>query len=377
MNDTSNAVIIPLLNTNEPEANLVFIRVEEGQYLEEGEVLCTLETTKSTAEVVAEKSGYVVHLNFQEGQIVRAGDLLCYLADTPDWRPAEGESETPETSTEKREDIPQGLRITQPALTLARQENLDLEGLLIGPLVTETMVRELIQTTLPRKAINKIQNEYDSMAMLIYGGGGHGKKLIDLIRVLGTYHIAGIVDDGIPPLEKDGSPNSVMGVPLLGGGELLPELHAKGARLAANGIGGIGNPDLRVRVFHRLAEIGFVCPPLIHPTAFVEPSAVLLPGVQIFPLAYVGSIARLGFGVIVNNNAVISHDCVVGDYANLSPGALIAGNVEIGERVLIGMGVTVNLGVKIGNRARIGNGATVKADVPENGIVRAGAIWPA
>ena len=40
------------------------------------------------------------------------------------------------------------------------------------------------------------------------------------------------------------------------------------------------------------------------------------------------------------------------------------------------MGVTVNLRVKIGDRARIGNSATVKQDVPENGIVHAGTIWP-
>jgi acetyltransferase-like isoleucine patch superfamily enzyme len=40
------------------------------------------------------------------------------------------------------------------------------------------------------------------------------------------------------------------------------------------------------------------------------------------------------------------------------------------------MGVTVNLRVNIGNHARIGNAATIKQDVPEEGIVRAGTIWP-
>jgi len=29
--------------------------------------------------------------------------------------------------------------------------------------------------------------------ILIYGGGGHGKALIDLLRSLGTYHLAGVV----------------------------------------------------------------------------------------------------------------------------------------------------------------------------------------
>jgi acetyltransferase-like isoleucine patch superfamily enzyme len=36
----------------------------------------------------------------------------------------------------------------------------------------------------------------------------------------------------------------------------------------------------------------------------------------------------------------------------------------------------VNLNVKIGAGVRIGNGATIKDDVPDGGIVRAGAIWP-
>jgi acetyltransferase-like isoleucine patch superfamily enzyme len=73
---------------------------------------------------------------------------------------------------------------------------------------------------------------------------------------------------------------------------------------------------------------------------------------------------------------VISHDCEIGDYANISPGALLAGDVTIGERTLIGMGVTINLGVTIGAGVRIGNGATVKEDVPTGYIVRAGSIWP-
>jgi len=36
----------------------------------------------------------------------------------------------------------------------------------------------------------------------------------------------------------------------------------------------------------------------------------------------------------------------------------------------------VNLKVRIGERARVGNGATIKQDVPEGGIVRAGTVWP-
>jgi acetyltransferase EpsM len=194
--------------------------------------------------------------------------------------------------------------------------------------------------------------------------------LIDLLRTLGTYPIAGVVDDRLTPGDH------ILGAPVLGGSALLPELRQRGLELAVNAVGGIGNISVRIRVFQQLAEAGFTCPALVHPRAFVEPSAQMAAGVQIFPHAYVGSAVQIGFGVIVNTGAIVSHDCQVGDYANLSPGAILAGEVHIGSASLVGMGVTINLQVKVGDMARIGNGATVKQDVPRNSIVHAGTIWP-
>ena len=83
----NEAVLIPLLNPNEPEALLVTLYIANGQELAEGDLLCTLETTKSTADVCAETAGFVAGLLVVEGQTVNAGDLLCYLADSPDWSP--------------------------------------------------------------------------------------------------------------------------------------------------------------------------------------------------------------------------------------------------------------------------------------------------
>lgn len=207
-------------------------------------------------------------------------------------------------------------------------------------------------------------------AILIYGGGGHGKAVIDLVRILPQYKLAGVIDDNLP------LGTLVLGVPVLGGVWALREQRASGILYAVNAIGGIGNITIRVGVFEHLSQAGFSFPTLVHPTAFVEPSAQLAPGVQIFPHAYLGSAACLGFGVILNTGVIISHDCTIGDYTNISPGSILAGEVEIGERCLIGMGVTINNRVKVGSGARIGNGATVKRDVPADTVVRAGHIWP-
>jgi sugar O-acyltransferase (sialic acid O-acetyltransferase NeuD family) len=214
------------------------------------------------------------------------------------------------------------------------------------------------------------ENLFDPTAIVVYGGGGHGKALIELLRVLGTYHIAGVVDDGLP------AGQAILDVPVLGDGEALGPLYQKGVRLAVNAVGGIGDVAVRIKVFQRIAQAGFACPAVVHPTAFVEASARLSPGVQVFPHAYVGSDARVGFGSIINTGAIVSHDCILGDYTNLSPGAILAGAVQIGSGALIGMGATINLEARIGAGARIGNGATVKSDVPERGMVRAGTVWP-
>lgn len=212
---------------------------------------------------------------------------------------------------------------------------------------------------------------HDRSAIVLYGGGGHGRVLIDLLRAEGTYRLVGIVDDHLRPGDD------VLGVPVLGGPDVLAELRSQGVALAANGIGGIGRVQSRVDVFDRLAGAGMSCPALVHPTAVVEPSAIVAAGVQVLAMAYVGSAADVGFGSLLNTAAVVSHDCVLGRYANVSPGGLLAGEVRLGDRAMVGMGATVNVGVVVGDGTLIGNSAVVKADVPDGVRVRAGHLWPA
>lgn len=373
MPTTATPVFIPLLNPNEPEARLVSLEIQEGQRVSRGDVLCTLETTKSTSELVSEVDGYISGLQFTTGETVSAGEVLCHLSDSPQTAPQELKKSSRSSENGSKIDqeveggLPRGLRISQPALTLARQHNLDLNRLPTDAFITEGFVQKLVEESM--SAITS-PYEFDPTKIIIYGGGGHGKTLIEMIRSLRYLQIHGIIDDGL----MQGA--SILGVTVLGGESTLSSIYEQGIRLAVNAVGGIGNIQSRVNVFNRLAGSGFLFPILVHPSAVVESSAYLSPGTQVFSHAYIGSDAHLGFGTIINTNAVVSHDCNVGDYANISPGALLAGGVQIGDHCLIGMGVTINLGVTVGARARIGNSATIKADVPPGYIIRAGSIWP-
>jgi sugar O-acyltransferase (sialic acid O-acetyltransferase NeuD family) len=333
-------IIIPLLNPNEPEALLASIEVEQGSKVSKGETLALIETTKSTGEILSEADGFLVGMRFQAGDTLTVGEVLGYIGSSPDaqdptlppWA-AEGETTQNESSLTG---LP--LRVTAPARKLALESGLDLETLPHGPLVTRQMVQALLAPQAPLTS--------------------------------GAFEVIGFLDDGLEP------GNQVLNLTVLGGEEKLDELAKDGIHLAVNGVGGIGDLPSRLKVFNRLSRAGFFTPTAIHPTAFIEGSAVLGDGVQVFPFAYIGTEVEVGYGCIINTGAIVSHDCRLFPYVNLSPGATLAGGVTVGEGALIGMRATVNLYVKVGSHALIGNGATVKADVPDGGVVPAGTIWP-
>jgi len=359
-------ILVPLLNPNEKEALLVALEVAEGDAIAQDVVVALVETTKSTGEVTAPTAGYLVGVRFQPGQSMLAGEVLAYVGATPDAKDANLPPWAPETVSSS-EAAPQGLRITDPARALAEENSLDLAELPLGPLVTRQIVMDLLAKNAAASLPPIPEGE---KRLVIFGAGGHGRSLAALIQKMGGFDLLGFVDDGVPASEI------VLGLPILGGRDCLLDLAADGIRLAINGVGGIGNLNARLAVFDLLRQAGFEFPTVIHPTAFIEESAHLADGVQVFPLAYVGTEVTAGFGTIINTGAIVSHDCQLGQTVNLSPGATLAGGVTVGEGTLIGMRATVNLNVKIGAYALIGNGATVKADVPDRGVVPAGTIWP-
>ena len=359
----AKAVLVPRVNPNETEARLAALHVVEGQAVAPGVPICIWETTKASHELAVESSGYVVGIRAKVGDMMRAGDVFCWLADSPEWRPR------PESlSRIPAKPAPEGRRITAPAMNLITKERIDPAVFPSGLFITEAVVREHIAGT--RGASSRTAPGSEALRLVVYGAGGHGKSVVELIRAMGMYEVVGIVDDGIA------AGTAVLGLQVLGGEEKLKELVTQGVVQVANAVGGVGDLSSRERVFHKILDVGMSCPSLVHPTAFLEPSATFSTGIQVFPHAYIGSEASVGFGVIVNTGAVVSHDCRIGDYSNIAPGALLAGGVAVGERVLVGMGVTINLNVRIGPGARIGNGAVVKGDVPAGGIVRAGSTWP-
>jgi sugar O-acyltransferase (sialic acid O-acetyltransferase NeuD family) len=376
-------ILVPLLNANEPEARLVAVHAQNGQSVRKGDLLFTIETTKAASDIEAPEAGFL-RLVAHDGDTLAVRDVLAFLTKTADEQlPVASEQPTlngiaglsvSNAKTVGNAPLPSGaasLRITKPARALAESIGLDLASLPTDRLITEAVLREITgKPAQPVSLPGSLSTSLPGSQVLLYGAGGHAKAVMEMVQAIGAFCIAGIVDDNAAL-----TGNSVLGILVLGTREILPRLLEQGIRLAANGVGGIIDLNIREKLFDLLDGYGFAFPILRHPRATVEPSAQIFDGVQIFANAYVGSSTILHERCMINTGAIVSHDCEIGCLTHIAPGAMLAGHVHVGKKALVGMGVTTTIGIKIGSGARIGNGAILLADVPDRAIVPAGKVW--
>lgn len=198
------------------------------------------------------------------------------------------------------------------------------------------------------------------------GAGGHAKVVIDVLRMRGEYDLIGLIDTN-----RQLHGRTVNGVPVLGDDMMLERLRGEGILHVFIGIGGVSDMSMRRDVYDRATAMGFSVAGVVHPRAWVSPSAMLNHGVHVMAGAVINADARIGENVIVNTGAIVEHDCIIGSNVHIASLAVISGGVVIGSAAFVGAGAAVKHSIRIGDRAVVGTGAAVIRDVPE-GVVVAG-----
>lgn len=190
-----------------------------------------------------------------------------------------------------------------------------------------------------------------SESVILIGGGGHAKVVIECIRAAGD-RIMGILDDGL----EVGT--TVLDVPVLGKISDY-QAHAQLKFLIA-----IGNNAVRSRLAAKLNVAWYTA---IHPAAVVSRHARIGAGTVIMPGAVVNPGAVIGEHCIVNTGAVIEHDNTLEDCVHVSPRAALGGTVRVGEQSHIGIGAVVKNNISICGNCVVGAGAVVVKDIIQAG----------
>ena len=191
------------------------------------------------------------------------------------------------------------------------------------------------------------------MGTVIFGSGGHGKVVLDILLESGI-DVTGFIDDDA---SKHGA--VINGKKILGGWDYLKK--NKGISVAL----GIGNNKVREDVFKKAKELGLEIINAIHPKAVVSKTVKLSSGIVIMAGAVVNTNTVIEDGVCVNTSASVDHDCRLKKFCHIWPGANLAGTVEVGEYSYVGTGASVIQNLKIGNNAMIGSGAAVISNIPD------------
>lgn len=178
--------------------------------------------------------------------------------------------------------------------------------------------------------------------LVIVGAGGHGRSVLELVRLLGEHTPAGFLDD------TQAAGTVVMGLPVWGPTALLAELPARGVHTVHVAI---GHNATRESLNTRARGAGLNLATLVHPRACVSPSATLGAGCAVMALAVVGTEAVLAEGVIVNVGAVVDHHARVGHHGHLGANATMAGGTSIGARAWLQAGSAIGYHVHLNDDA--------------------------
>jgi sugar O-acyltransferase (sialic acid O-acetyltransferase NeuD family) len=201
------------------------------------------------------------------------------------------------------------------------------------------------------------------MNVIVVGASGFGRELLqyvhDLHKNTPGVTIKGFLDDDPKRLDSVGK---VIGVGIVG------DTRTYAIQSDDRFIISVGDPGLRQVLAERLARRGARFLSIVHPTAYVAPTARIGLGCIIGPFVNVGSYVELQDHVLLNLYSAAGHDARIGAFCVFSPYSVANGGSRLATGVFLGTHAAVTPNVNVGAASKIAAGAVVYRDVPERSL---------
>ena len=189
--------------------------------------------------------------------------------------------------------------------------------------------------------------------IVLIGGGGHCKAVIDVIEQEGRFNIIGIIDK--PELLG----KNVLGYPIIGNDSELNNL-VKRCKNVLITIGQIRSPLPRINLFDTVLKLGFTLPSIVSPRAYISQHAYIGIGSIIMHDAVVNAGAIIGDNCIINTKSIVEHGSNIGNHCHISTNAVINGDVVVGSGSFIGSGAISKESIKIDDNYFAKAGSVIK-----------------
>lgn len=349
-------LVAPQLGVNEDRMLLVWL-VKDQAEVAKAESICALETMKVYFEVEAPSAGFLVQLVENETEV---------LASTPigllgkDLEALQQERERRARLAASPQGDASGPVATRKARMLADELGVDLAAIVQDGIIREKDVRAAAgKGQEKRMEPSELTWRSGTIPVAVYGMSHGRSTLAECLTLLPGYAPVCFIDDATP------TPSRYEGLPVFHSSR-LPDVAKAGVVTSATNISG---GRIRRNILRRCKEVGISMPPVVHPRAWVSPSATLGEGTYVKAGAVIDTNAQVGVCCIVDNNATVAHDCVLGDGSHLAPGASLGGGVRVGVDAVVGVGASVASDVSLGDRTIITMGSSVTSNIAADHVL--------
>jgi sugar O-acyltransferase (sialic acid O-acetyltransferase NeuD family) len=195
--------------------------------------------------------------------------------------------------------------------------------------------------------------------LILVGGGGHCKSLIDAAESSG-YNIIGILDTS----ENVGK--SVCGINIIGTDDDMI-LYVNKALFVIS-VGCVKDSSLRLQLYNKVKQSGGRFATVVASTAYVSKHAFIGEGSVVLHQSFVNADAKIGDNCIINTFANIEHDVRIGNHTHISTGVMVNGGCVIGQSVFIGSQSVIKQGIHISDNITVGASSYVNNSIYEKGI---------
>lgn len=194
------------------------------------------------------------------------------------------------------------------------------------------------------------------MVLGIYGGGGLGKDICDLVSKTGNQW------DDIVIIDDMASETLIHGKKVMNYDIFVSCYTHEMAQIAI----AQGEPLYKKQLYDKIKMNQYSCATIIHPNVEISFDSILGEGVLVFEGCHIGAETVVGNCTCLMPYVALGHNVRIGSNAQISCFTAVGGYAWIGDSVYIGFSASVRDRIKIGGNSIISQGACVLQDIPEN-----------
>jgi sugar O-acyltransferase (sialic acid O-acetyltransferase NeuD family) len=357
-------VFMPKVSVNDESAVLAAWDANNDEYVNKGQIICVVETSKAALEIEAESSGYLIHLA-KEGDMIDVGKPIGVIRDTLE---EEIEPLLKKYSDDKNEKI-DATGFTLKAKMMIKAHSLNERDLIQkfpGRKITKSDIEKILRKTTKNEKPGMFRESSIIERVVILGGvnGGGAEIVADSLLRDSSKTIVGILDK-----DETTQGKMVMGIKVIGSSEKAADLHKNGmfdsVIIAFN-----SNLKEREKIYHKLKSSGIRFCNVIDGTVNKRNGVRIGEGNVILSNCYLGPSVKIGNNNFISSNTVIEHHCILGDHCSFGPSVIFSGRVSVGNGVKFGTSISAEPDVHIGEYSSIPSGIAITNDIPAHSKIK-------